>query len=89
MEAAERSFVIEPKRGEFHTQLSHSLKSHIIHLKKQKFNQIRHIFFRLIQARVFVFHGANTTTPFNTIYILPWLTGSYRNCTTVWLARFK
>lgn len=31
MEAAERSFVIEPKRGEFHTQLSHSLKSHIIH----------------------------------------------------------
>ena len=89
MEAAESSFVIEPKRGEFHTQLSHSLKSPHHTLKNTKFNQIRHIFFRLIQARVFVFHGANTTTPFNTIYILPWLTGSYRNFTTVWLARFK
>ena len=46
MEAAESSFVIEPKRGEFHTQLSHSLKSPHHTLKNTKFNQIRHIFFR-------------------------------------------
>ena len=36
MKAAERSFVIEPKRGEFHTQLSHSLKSPHHTLKKIK-----------------------------------------------------
>lgn len=36
MEAAESGFVIEPKRGEFHTQLSHSLKSPHHTLKKYK-----------------------------------------------------